>query len=508
MRLIVLVQAGVQTEEADLEERRALRKEVGSLRESLGAREQELEELRTTTETRHQRELVTNAETVRERERGLWRARLQDAEEKLARSRGMYNSMLANKEAEIMRDASASQEEAFAKAREEFLEQQDEMRQKIIGFQQQLHTKDQQIAALEREKEHLNTQLEVQAIAYERADYDPMVRKLRQELEDSKVISEALRVELGNRQEEVQKLLTTNQHVQGIVGQIEHALDRERAERRSIQDNAKAERDQMRIEHEELTDQLRFEVEEARGRADAMFKDFERECHITEILAKRHKEAVAKLQQENNSLQQTLRRSRWKQATASSVNIMLQEKARGLKDKGKGRNLHDRHTDSEHEAAASMVSKSASIEESRVKSHHRLSADLGQGLKSIPKGSPNPVTVRENLVTMSKMKEFIGTVQNEVEENTDKIRKATLPDLGVGAGSGKMGGVGGRRNSTQVPQKGRGSGGPGGRRQSLAAPGRWTWAGETPGGPAALTGTFGQIPDVDEHVDWKVKGRG
>ena len=28
------------------------------------------------------------------------------------------------------------------------------------------------------------------------------------------------------------------------------------------------------------------------------------------------------------------------------------------------------------------------------------------------------------------------------------------------------------------------------------------------GGPAALTGTFGQIPDVDEHVDWKVKGRG
>ncbi len=502
----MLVQAWVQTEEADLEERRALREEVGSLRESLGARERELEELRTTTEARHQRELDTKAEEVRQRERGLWRARLQDAEEKLARSRGKYNTMLANKEVEIMHDAAANQEEAFVRAREEYIEQQEEMRGKIITFQQELHTKDQQIASLEREKAHLNTQLEVQAIAYERADYDPMVRKLRQELEDSKVISEALRVELGNRQQEVQKLLTTNQHVQGIVGQIETALDRERAERRSIQDQAKAERDMMRIEHEELTDQLRFEVEEARGRADAMFKDFERECHITDILAKRHKEAVSKLQQENNSLQQTLRRSRWKQATMGSVNIMLQEKAKGLKDKGKGRSLHERHTESELEAKASTVSKSASIEEAHVKPHHRLSTDLGQGLKNIPKGSPNPVTVRENLVTMTKMKDYIGTVQKEVEESTEKIRKTTLPDLGVGSGAGGPGGVGGRRNSTQIPKGNRG--GPGGRRQSLAAPGRWTWAGEGPGGPAALTGTFGQIPDVDEHVDWKVKGRG
>lgn len=501
----MLVQAWVQTEEADLEERRALRKEVGALRESLGARERELEELRTTSEARHQRELDTKAEEVRQRERGLWRARLQDAEEKLARSRGKYNTMLANKEVEIMHDAAAKQEEAFATAREEYIEEQEEMRQKIITFQQELHTKDQQIAGLEREKVHLNTQLEVQAIAYERADYDPMVRKLRQELEDSKVISEALRVELGNRQQEVQKLLTTNQHVQGIVGQIETALDRERAERRSIQDQAKAERDVMRIEHEELTDQLRFEVEEARGRADAMFKDFERECHITDILAKRHKEAVSKLQQENNSLQQTLRRSRWKQATMGSVNIMLQEKAKGLKDKGKGRSLHERHTEQELETKASTVNKSASIEEAHVKPHHRLSTDLGQGLKNIPKGSPNPVTVRENLVTMTKMKDYIGTVQKEVEESTDKIKKTTLPDLGVGSGAGGPGGVGGRRNSTKIPT---GKGGPGGRRQSLAAPGRWTWAGEGPGGPAALTGTFGQIPDVDEHVDWKVKGRG
>ena len=83
--------------------------------------------------------------------------------------------------------------EAFATAREEYIEEQEQMRQKRITFQQELHTKDQQIAGLEREKVHLNTQLEVQAIAYERADYDPMVRKLRQELEDSKVISEALR---------------------------------------------------------------------------------------------------------------------------------------------------------------------------------------------------------------------------------------------------------------------------------------------------------------------------
>ena len=104
------------------------------------------------------------------------------------------------------------------------------------------------------------------------------------------------------------------------------------------------------------------------------------------------------------------------------------------------------------------------------------------------------------------MKEYIGTVQKEVEESTNEIKKTTLPDLGVGSGAGGPGGVGGRRNSTQIPKGNRG--GPGGRRQSLAAPGRWTWAGEGPGGPAALTGTFGQIPDVDEHVDWKVKGRG
>ena len=82
----MLVQAGVQTEEADLEERRALRQEVGALRESLGARERELEELRTTTEARHQRDLEKKAEEVRQRERGLWRARLQEAEQKLARS--------------------------------------------------------------------------------------------------------------------------------------------------------------------------------------------------------------------------------------------------------------------------------------------------------------------------------------------------------------------------------------------------------------------------------------
>ena len=131
----MLVQAGVQTEEADLEERRALRQEVGALKESLGARERGLEELRTTTEALYQRDLEKKAEEVRQRERGLWRARLQEAEKKLALSRGRYNTMLANKEVEIMHDAAASQEEAFVKAREGYIEQGDEMRQKIITFQ-------------------------------------------------------------------------------------------------------------------------------------------------------------------------------------------------------------------------------------------------------------------------------------------------------------------------------------------------------------------------------------
>ena len=43
--------------------------------------------------------------------------------------------MLANKEVEIMHDAAASQEEALVKAREGYIEQGDEMRQKIITFQ-------------------------------------------------------------------------------------------------------------------------------------------------------------------------------------------------------------------------------------------------------------------------------------------------------------------------------------------------------------------------------------
>ena len=474
MHPAVLVQVGIQAEAADLEEVIHMREELPQLRALLAEREAELERVRVTTKVRHAKELEQLGDEITKKERARARVQVNELQQKLENVRASYNSMVANKRAELARDLKEGTEDALEQAKEEYRKEVESTMQRLSLADRELHEKKTLIATLEAEKAHLQTQLEVQAIAFERADYDPIVKQLREELEQERTICSALRYELGNRERECGVLHTANQHVQSVVTQLEQALDRERAERRAIQHSSIAEKKQLKADYETDTHRLQEELDESRLRGDALYQDYERECQITEILVARHKKAVEELKNQNKDLTQSVRRTRWQKAGLSMLNKVKQsqlesgEKKGGEKEEKKEPGLLSAlkqlaEKKKKEEAAQPAVKQSV---------HARLSqAELGKGLTSVPKHAPNPVTVREKLMGMSSMREHLSTVQVSVKEKTEEALSLTASP---------------RSHRRAIAS------------ESLKAT-----------GPARKTlphlMPYGQIPDLDVSVDWRAK---
>ena len=202
MHPAVLVQVGIQAEAADLEEVIHMREELPQLRALLAEREAELERVRVTTKVRHAKELEQLGDEITKKERARARVQVNELQQKLENVRASYNSMVANKRAELARDLKEGTEDALEQAKEEYRKEVESTMQRLSLADRELHEKKTLIATLEAEKAHLQTQLEVQAIAFERADYDPIVKQLREELEQERTICSALRYELGNRERE------------------------------------------------------------------------------------------------------------------------------------------------------------------------------------------------------------------------------------------------------------------------------------------------------------------
>eukprot|EP00854_Cymbomonas_tetramitiformis_P007296 gene7296-8687_t len=240
------------------------------------------------------------------RERLTWARK--DFNLKSDAQRSFYNSKLADEQTVSVGRSTREKELSISQLQRQFAKERSTLEANLERARNQLLANEREMQQLQQYNEHMEAKVTCMQFEMESADNDPRVRELREELEESTCVNNALRTELLRRQEEIKRgeTLLTKLKMESV--KLEQSLQQEQEAQSEIRNLSVKESEQLRQQHEAREARLRDEVNGLRGVVSGAQSDYHRECRISEIVTSRQKSAMERLKSENAALHSTVHR--------------------------------------------------------------------------------------------------------------------------------------------------------------------------------------------------------
>lgn len=297
-----------QTDDSEFLKVKELRDELTSVRAELKTVKDELKDFSKLVQYEHVHMMDEKLLEVHDkvRERLTWARK--EFNRKSDAQRSFYNSKLADEQTVSVGRSTREKELSISQLQRQFAKERSTLEANLERARNQLLANEREMQQLQQYNEHMEAKVTCMQFEMESADNDPRVRELREELEESTCVNNALRTELLRRQEEIKRgeTLLTKLKMESV--KLEQSLQQEQEAQSEMRKLSMKESEQLRQQHEAREARLLDEVNGLRGAVSGAQSDYHRECRISEIVTSRQKSAMERLKSENAALHATVHR--------------------------------------------------------------------------------------------------------------------------------------------------------------------------------------------------------